>query len=113
MHVKIGRRSEKRWGVIFKCMTTRAIHIDLLEGLDTDAFLMSFRRFISRRGKPYELLSDCGTNFKGAETELQEAFHAMKPDLAAQLGDQKVRFKFNPPSAPHCGSERSRVLKTV
>ncbi|XP_033637433.1 uncharacterized protein LOC117298338 [Asterias rubens] len=113
MHVKIGRRSEKRWGVIFKCMTTRAIHIDLLEGLDTDAFLMSFRRFISRRGKPYELLSDCGTNFKGAETELQEAFHAMKPDLAAQLGDQKVRFKFNPPSAPHFGGVWEREIKSI
>ncbi|XP_033639868.1 uncharacterized protein LOC117300250 [Asterias rubens] len=113
MHVKIGRRSEKRWGVILKCMTTRAIHIDLLEGLDTDAFLMSFRRFISRRGKPYELLSDCGTNFKGAETELQEAFHAMKPDLAAQLGDQKVRFKFNPPSAPHFGGVWEREIKSI
>ena len=54
-------------------------------------------------GKPYELLSDYGTNFKAAETELQEAFKAMKPDLAAQLGDQKVRFKFYQPSAPRFG----------
>ncbi|KAK7918811.1 hypothetical protein WMY93_010095 [Mugilogobius chulae] len=56
--VKIGRRTEKRWGIVYKCMTTRSVHLDLLESLDTDAFLLSLRRFISRRGKPFELLMD-------------------------------------------------------
>lgn len=41
MTVKIGRRTEKHWGIVFKCMTTRAVHLDLLESMDTDAFLMS------------------------------------------------------------------------
>lgn len=45
--VRHGRRSEKRWGIIFKCLTTRCLHLDLLEGLDVDAFLLSLRRFIS------------------------------------------------------------------
>ena len=64
MIVKIGRRTEKRRGIIFKCMTTSAVHLDLVEAMDTDAFLMAFRRFVSRRGKPYELLSDNDTNFR-------------------------------------------------
>ncbi|KAL1255444.1 hypothetical protein QQF64_013505 [Cirrhinus molitorella] len=63
--VKFGRRNEKRWGILFKCLTTRAVHIEVLTSLDTDSFLMSLKRFISRRGKPAELLSDQGTNFKG------------------------------------------------
>lgn len=83
--VKVGRRNEKRWGILFKCLTTRAVHIDLLHSLDTDSFLMALRRFISRRGKPSELLSDQGTNFKGGERELQEAFKALNPSLQAQL----------------------------
>ncbi|KAL1251844.1 hypothetical protein QQF64_019640 [Cirrhinus molitorella] len=37
--VKIGRRTEKRWGIVFKCLTTRCLHLDVLESLDTDAFL--------------------------------------------------------------------------
>lgn len=45
--VRIGRRTEKRWGIVYKCMTTRSVHLDLLESLDTDAFLLSLRRFIS------------------------------------------------------------------
>ena len=75
--VKIGRRSEKRWGILFKCLTTRCIHIELLDSMDADTFLMAFRRFVSRRGKPFELLSDCGTNFRAGEAELQNAFQAM------------------------------------
>ncbi|KAJ8006653.1 hypothetical protein DPEC_G00109460 [Dallia pectoralis] len=50
--VKLGRRLEKRWGIIFKCLTTRAVHLDILNNLSTDSFLMAFRRFIARRGHP-------------------------------------------------------------
>ncbi|KAL1265549.1 hypothetical protein QQF64_003576 [Cirrhinus molitorella] len=63
--VKIGRRSEKRWGIIYKCLTTRAVHLDLLHSMDLDSFLMSLRRFVARRGSPAELYSDQGTNFRG------------------------------------------------
>ncbi|KAJ8385759.1 hypothetical protein AAFF_G00182770 [Aldrovandia affinis] len=64
--VKVGRRNEKRWGIIFKRMTTRAVHLDLLCSIDADSYLMALRRFVARRGKPFEL-SDRGTNFKGGE----------------------------------------------
>ncbi|XP_046347391.2 uncharacterized protein LOC124128018 [Haliotis rufescens] len=113
MHVKVGRRSEKRWGLIFKCMTTRAVHLDILRSMDSDAFLMAFRRFASLRGKPYELISDQGSNFRGAKTELQEALASMEPDLAEQLARHKVRFVFNPPHAPHFGGVWEREIKSV
>ncbi|XP_035855750.1 uncharacterized protein LOC118494762 [Sander lucioperca] len=111
--VKIGRRTEKRWGIIFKCMTTRCVHLDLLESLDVDAFLMSLRRFIARRGKPFELLSDNGTNFVGGARELREAFEAMAPHLKEQLAKQQIAFCFNPPSAPHFGGTWEREVRSV
>ncbi|XP_048252604.1 uncharacterized protein LOC125380888 [Haliotis rufescens] len=113
MHVKVGHRSEKRWGLIFKCMTTRAVHLDILRSMDSDAFLMAFRRFASLRGKPYELISDQGSNFRGAKTELHEALASMEPDLAAQLARHKVRFVFNVPHAPHFGGVWEREIKSV
>lgn len=48
MLIKVGRRSEKRWGFLFKCLTTRAVHLDLVSNMDADSFLMSLRRFIAR-----------------------------------------------------------------
>ena len=113
MIVKNGRKSEKRWGIIFKCLTTRAIHLDLLDSMDTGTFLMAFQRFVARRGKPYEILCDCGTNFKGGSKELQDAFRQMTTNLKEKLGDQQVQFKFNPPLAPHFGGAWEREVRSV
>lgn len=111
--IKIGRRNEKRWGILFKCLTTRAVHIDILTTVNTDSFLMAFRRFVSRRGKPSELLSDCGTNFKGGERELREAFTEMCPTLQEHLAKQQMKFSFNPPGAPHFGGVWEREIRSI
>ncbi len=111
--VKVGRRTEKRWGIVYKCLTTRAVHLDLLDHMDGDSFLLSLRRFIARRGKPYELLSDQGTNFKGGSKELEDTFHQLQPNLREQLAKEKIRFKFNPPSAPHFGGSWEREVRSV
>lgn len=111
--VKIGQRTEKRWGIVFKCMTTRCLHLDLLESLDTDAFLISLRRFIARRGKLFELFSDNGTNFVGGNREIKEAHEAMAPQLKEQLAEQKISFRFIPPSALHFGGIWEREVKSV
>lgn len=79
--VKIGQRSEKRWGIIYKCLTTWAVHLDLMHSMDADSLLMSLRQFISRRGTPAELYSDQGSNFKAGEKELRESFNNMSSDL--------------------------------
>ncbi len=111
--IKIGRHTEKRWGVLFKCLTTRAVHLDLLPSLSTDSFLMALRRFIARRGTPAQLWSDQGTNFRGGERELREAYAALAPDLQRHLTRQKITFCFNPPSAPHFGGVWEREVRSV
>src|SRR5207237_821497 len=77
MEVTIGRRREKRYGALFTCLVTRAIHLELAGSLSTDSFIMSLRRFISRRGAPAHIHSDNGTNFVGAQTELKLALQAL------------------------------------
>lgn len=111
--VKIGRRVEKRWGIIFKCLTIRAVHLDVLTSIDTDSFLMALRRFIARRGTPAELYSDQGTNFRGGESELRAAFASMTSDLQRILAPQKIVFHFNPPAAPHFGGVWEREIRSV
>lgn len=111
--VKFGRRCEKRWGILYKCLTTKAVHIELLSSIDTDSFLMSLRRFIARRGKPYEVLSDHGTNFKGGSTELQNAFSRLHPALKEHLASQQIHFRLNPPNAPHFGGSWEREVRSI
>lgn len=111
--VKIGRRTEKRWGIVYKCLTTRAVHLDLLANMDTDSFLMSLRRFVARRGKPYEIISDQGSNFKGGSSELQEAFSALEPELKCQLATHQILFRLNPPNAPHFGGSWERAIRSI
>lgn len=111
--IRIGRRNEKRWGIVYKCLTIKAVYIDLLTSIDSDSFLMSLRRFLARRGKPHEILCDRGTNFRGGDTELKEAFNALQPALKEQLTAQQIDFRYNPPSAPHFGGSWEREIKSI
>lgn len=111
--IKRGRSTEKRWGIVFKCMTTRAVHIELLHTMSADSFLMSFRRFQARRGKPATLISDHGTNFKGGETELRESFKNLTEEVKTLLAPAQVNFQFNPPNAPHFGGAWEREVRSI
>ena len=50
-------RTSKRYGAIFICLSTRAVHIELVGNLSTDNFILALRRFISRRGHPRTFLA--------------------------------------------------------
>ena len=90
--VTIGRRSEKRWGVIFTCLSTRAVHLELAASMDTDSFLMAFSRFVSRTGAPSELFSDNGTNLRTGESELKEAVGRLNEvRVAEQMARKEIR----------------------
>ena len=70
-----GRTKVKRHGVIFTCLTLRAVHIEAASSLDTESFISALRRFIARRGQPEEIRSDNSGNFVRGERELREAIN--------------------------------------
>lgn len=111
--VKRGRSNEKRWGIIFKCMTTCCVHLDLRSNMETDSFLMALRRVVAQRGTPSEILADQGTNFRGGDKEPQTAFTSMSPHLQTQLAKQKIQFRYNPPNAPHFGGMWKHEIRSV
>ena len=61
--VRRGRSLVKRYGVLFTCLSIRAIHLEVAHSLDTDSFINAMRRFIALRGQPEEVRSDNGGNF--------------------------------------------------
>ena len=71
------RKELKRYGVMFTCLCSRAIHIEVAHSLDTDSFLLTLRRFIGRRGNIRQMSCDNGSNFVGAVKELRKSFQNM------------------------------------
>ena len=111
---KLGRRTQKRWGALFTCLVTRAIHLEVAEALSTDAFINVLERFINRRGNPKRILSDCGSNFKGADKELVLCLKELEQGRIAGFSARKsIEWIFNPPEAPHMGGVWERLVRSV
>ena len=66
------RTTGKAYGVIFNCLTTRAVHVDISSDYSTQKFLMVWRRFVSIRGYPSKLYSDNGPQLVSANEELKK-----------------------------------------
>lgn len=75
--MRVGVANNKRWAVLFTCLTTRAIHIELIESMDTSSFINALCRFLALRGPVIQLRSDCGINSTGAYNELQSCVEDM------------------------------------
>jgi hypothetical protein len=68
----------KGYIAVFVCFATKAIHIELVTFLTTEAFIAAVRRFIARQGKPRTIYSDNGTNFQGAANQLHELYRQLQ-----------------------------------
>ncbi|GFT74393.1 integrase catalytic domain-containing protein [Trichonephila clavipes] len=62
----------KSYICLFICTATKAVHLELFSDLSTAAFLAALRRFIARRSCPSKIISDNGSNFKGASSHLRK-----------------------------------------
>ena len=112
--VKRGRAHVKRWGCLFTCMKTRAVHIEVAHSLDSDSFLCAFIRFVSRRGAPLELYSDNGTNFVGAKSDALAAMERWNHNkIRSELLEQGTNWHFGTPECSHANGVWERMIRTV
>jgi hypothetical protein len=112
--VKRGRSEVKRYGCVFTCLATRAIHLEVAHSLDTDSFINAVERFVARRGKVKLIRSDNGTNFVGARAELKKALDEWNQDkIADHMLQREIEWKFNPPYASHMGGVWERQIRTI
>ncbi|KAK2899403.1 hypothetical protein Q8A73_012532 [Channa argus] len=106
-----GQANSKRWAVMFTCLSVRAVHIELIESMDSSSFINALRRFISLRGPVKQIRSDCGTNFRGACKELRMLLDdKTKPNVLRYLSKEGCAWIFNPPHSSHMGGAWERMI---
>ena len=112
--VREGRKDLKRYAVIFTCMSSRAVHIEELDDMTTDAFINALRCFMAIRGPVRQLRSDQGTNFVGARNELASALKELDNDrIRSRLLENRCDFVMNVPYSSHCGGVWERQIRTT
>ena len=102
----------KVYGCLFPCMSTRACHLELVDDLSTNHFIMALKRFIARRGRPQSIHGDNGTNFVGANNELRKCIKLLDEEKIQHFcAPKEIEWKFQPPTALHFGGAWERLVQ--
>lgn len=113
-----GAKTYKAYLCLFVCLSTKAVHLELVSDLSTDAYIAALDRFISRRGVCQNIYSDCGTNFIGANryhTGLSKFIKESESNnrLVDATVARSIVWHFNPPSAPHFNGLSEAGIKST
>ena len=98
----------KSYICVFISLTVKAVHLEVVSNLTTEAFITCLRKFIARRGKPSLIWSDNGSNFVGASKEIKHLVQFLnlkvnQETISDFLSSQMIEWKFIPQCAPHFG----------
>ncbi|XP_036145632.1 uncharacterized protein LOC118646569 [Monomorium pharaonis] len=106
----------KVYVAVYICFATKAVHLEVVFDLTTEAFIASLRRFFARRGKAGIIYSDNATNFTGANNELKDLHKLYNSkehidNLQRFCVDRGVKWNFIPPRSPHFGGLWEAAVK--
>ena len=104
----------KVYGVLFDCLVSRAVYIDIATDYTTEGFLMVLRRFVSLRGYPSKIYSDPGSQLVCASKEMKEVISGLNVGEISQFGtDKGLEWKFSPADGPWQNGCAEALVKSV
>ena len=101
----------KVWIIIFTCTLSRGVHLEIMEDMSVEQFILALRRFISPRGCPERIISDNAKTFKGANKLLQNLFK--DEGVKKFLVMKRTEWIDILSKAPWYGGVYDRLLKSV
>ena len=98
----------KAYIAVFVSLSVKAVHLELVSNLSTEAFLACLRRFVLRRGKPTTIWNDHGTNFIGANRQLKDLYTFLRKcetedSIMSFCGAEGIDWSYIPEKVPHFG----------
>ena len=108
------RSTGKAYGVIFFCLPSTAVHLDIASDYSTNAFLMVFRKFVSIRGYPSSIYSDSGSQLVGASNVLKEISKNWDwSEINEFCCTRGINWNFSPGDAPWWNGCCESLIKSV
>lgn len=108
------RSRGKAYGLVFNCLASRAVYVDISTDYSTEGFLMVMRRFISLRGFPRVIFSDRGSQLVVADKELKAVIRGLDENQLRQFGaEQGLEWKFTAADAPWQNGCSEALVKSV
>ena len=104
-----GRNNKKAWGLLFTCMASRAIHVELVTSLSLDDFLLAFTRFTDLRGQVNTIYSDNASTFQAGSKKLPDLIKTKNFHIS--LRRKGINWEFIPPYAPAQGGAWEAMVK--
>ena len=111
LYVQLAGQSVRTYVCLFTCGSTRAIHLELTSDLTASSFLLAFRRFVSRRGLPFKMMSDNAKTFKSASQDITKI--KKSPQVKQYLTNRRVEWDFIVEKAPWWGGFWERLVRSV
>ncbi|GFT81900.1 integrase catalytic domain-containing protein [Trichonephila clavipes] len=113
-----GAKTTKGYIALFVCFVTKALHLELVSDLTSEAFIASLKRFCAKRGAPKHIYCDNGTTFVGARRKLQEIFKFVSKlneneHFCYFLSQVNIEWYFSPPVSPHFGGLWEAGVKSI
>jgi predicted ATPase with chaperone activity len=94
----IRKRQEKRWGTIFTCLNSRAIHIELASSLSTDSAIMAIKKEVSWKNRCIEEDTIVITRQTFEVLRLQRSLLELDCDrLNCEFAEADIKWKFKTP----------------
>ncbi|XP_053623554.1 uncharacterized protein LOC128682758 [Plodia interpunctella] len=98
-----GNKISKCYLCLFICFSTKAVHLEVVSELSTQAFILRLKRFIARRSKPHVIHCDNGKNFVGANNELGRVLRTSLRSIKEYTANEGIKFSHIAPYSPTLG----------
>ena len=109
-YIREGDAKVKAYILIFTCLTTRSVHLELLS-MDTEDFVLAFLRFSNRYSIPREVFTDNARTFLAGASMIKNL--TLSSSYRSHFSTENVVFKTIPTYSPWYGACWERLIRTV